>query len=99
MLPAGRHGEIIRQVHRLFPGTSGIDRDDRLMDSTLVEVPVKQAMLSCAEQTVVPDDHGKFPGTGLPPVREPGEIGVIVTNEGSDTARQADCAGTESRLS
>jgi len=34
------------------------------MDTTLVAVPVKRAMIACAEQTLVLADRAKFPGTG-----------------------------------
>jgi DeoR/GlpR family transcriptional regulator of sugar metabolism len=67
------------------------------MDSTLVEVPVKRAMIACAEHTTVLADRGKFPGTGLLPVRGPRDVDVIVTNEGADPDTLAACAraGTE----
>ncbi|WP_219412658.1 DeoR/GlpR family DNA-binding transcription regulator [Pseudonocardia nigra] len=88
------------RAHRLFLGTSGIGRDGRVMDSTLVEVPVKRAMIDAAGQTVVLADRGKFPGTGLLPVCGPEEVDVIVTNEGADQETLDACArvGTEIRL-
>ena len=93
--------QALREVraHRLFLGTSGIGRDGRVMDSTLVEVPVKRAMIAAAEQTVVLADRGKFPGTGLLPVCGPEEVDVVVTNEGADPETLAVCAraGTEIR--
>jgi DeoR/GlpR family transcriptional regulator of sugar metabolism len=94
--------QALREVraHRLFLGTSGIARDGQVRDSTLVEVPVKRAMIDAAEQTVVVADRGKFPGTGLLPVCGPEEVDVIVTNEGADAGTLAACAaaGTEIRL-
>ena len=94
--------QALREVcaHRLFLGTSGIRRDGRVMDSTLVEVPVKRAMMSAAEQTVVLADCGKFPGTGLLPVCGPEDVHVLVTNDGADPATLAVCAraGAEIRL-
>lgn len=94
--------QALREVraHRLFLGTSGIGRDGLVMDSTLVEVPVKRAMIACAEQTVVLADRGKFPGTGVLPVCGPGDVDVVVTNEGADPETLAACAraGTEIRL-
>jgi DeoR/GlpR family transcriptional regulator of sugar metabolism len=88
------------RAHRLFLGTSGIGRDGQVMDSTLVEVPVKRAMLGSAEQTVVLADRGKFPGTGLLPVCGPDAVDVIVTNDGADAETLDACAraGTEIRL-
>ena len=94
--------QALREVraHRLFLGTSGIARDGQVRDSTLVEVPVKRAMIDAAEQVVVVADRGKFPGTGLLPVCGPEEVDVIVTNEGADAGTLAACAaaGTEIRL-
>jgi DeoR/GlpR family transcriptional regulator of sugar metabolism len=94
--------QALREVraNRLFLGTSGIGPDGQVMDSTLVEVPVKRAMIASAEQTVVLADRGKFPGTGLLPVCGPEDVDVIVTNEGADPATLAACAraGTEIRL-
>ncbi|HWN35444.1 MAG TPA: DeoR/GlpR family DNA-binding transcription regulator [Pseudonocardia sp.] len=94
--------QALREVraHRLFLGTSGIGRTGQVMDTTLVEVPVKRAMIACAEQTTVLADRGKFPGTGLLPVCGPEDVDLIVTNEGADPAILAACAraGTEIAL-
>jgi DeoR/GlpR family transcriptional regulator of sugar metabolism len=91
--------QALREVraHRLFLGTSGIARDGQVMDSTLVEVPVKRAMIARAEHIAVLADRGKFPGTGLLPVCGPRDVDVIVTNEGADPDTLATCAraGTE----
>jgi DeoR/GlpR family transcriptional regulator of sugar metabolism len=79
--------QALREVraHRLFLGTSGVRTDGTVMDSTLVEVPVKQAMIAAAEQTVLLADRAKFPGTGLAPVCGPDAVDVLVTNDGADT--------------
>jgi DeoR/GlpR family transcriptional regulator of sugar metabolism len=94
--------QALREVraHRLFLGTSGIARDGQVRDSTIVEVPVKRAMIEAAEQTVVVADRGKFPGTGLLTVCGPDQVDVLVTNEGADADTLAACAaaGTEIRL-
>ena len=78
--------QALREVraHRLFLGTSGVRIDGTVMDSTLVEVPVKQAMIAAAEQTVLLADRAKFPGTGLAPVCGPDAVDVLVTNDGAD---------------
>lgn len=83
--------EALRQIraHRLFLGTSGIRRDGQVMDSTLVEVPVKRAMIAAAEQTVVLADRGKFPGSGVLPVCGPEDVDVLITNDGVDPAALA----------
>lgn len=94
--------QALREVraHLLFLGTSGIGRDGQVMDSTLVEVPVKRAMIGSAERTVVLADRGKFPGTGLLPVCGPDAVDVLITNEGADPVTLAACAaaGTGIRL-
>ncbi|MGI5129677.1 DeoR/GlpR family DNA-binding transcription regulator [Pseudonocardia sp. CA-107938] len=83
--------QALREVraHRLFLGTSGVRADGTVMDSTLVEVPVKQAMITAAEQTVLLADRGKFPGTGLSPVCGPDAVDLLVTNDGADPATLA----------
>jgi DeoR/GlpR family transcriptional regulator of sugar metabolism len=86
------------RANRLFLGTSGIGRDGRVMDSTVVEMPVKRAMMAAAEQTVVVADRGKFPGTGLVPVCGPEEVDVVVTNEGADPETLATCAGAGAEI-
>ena len=63
----------LRQVHadRLFLGTSGVRPDGQVMDTTVVEVPVKRAMIAAGEQVVLLADAGKFPGTGHGPGLRP----------------------------
>ncbi len=94
--------QALREVraHRLFLGTSGIGVDGQVMDSTLVEVPVKRAMIGSAEQTVVLADRGKFPGTGLLPVCGADAVDVLITNDGADPTTLAAyrAAGTDVRL-
>jgi DeoR family transcriptional regulator, fructose operon transcriptional repressor len=76
-------------VDRLFLGTSGVLPDGRVLDTTDVEVPVKQAMLSSARQVVLLATSKKFPGRGKARVCGPAEIDVLVTDESSDTATLA----------
>jgi DeoR/GlpR family transcriptional regulator of sugar metabolism len=89
--------QALREVraHRLFLGTSGVRPDGTVMDSTLVEVPVKQAMIAAAEQTVLLADRSKFPGTGLSPVCGPDAVDVLVTDEGVDRATLARFAAVQ----
>jgi DeoR/GlpR family transcriptional regulator of sugar metabolism len=77
--------DALRQVWatRLFLGTSGIREDGSVMDDTVVEVPLKRAMLAAAEQVVLVADSSKFTGRGLGRVCGPKEIDVLVTNAGS----------------
>lgn len=78
--------DAVRQIraHRLFLGTSGVRSDGRILDTTVVEVPVKRAMIAAAEQVIVLADKGKFPGSGLLPVCGPDDVDVVVTNVGAD---------------
>ncbi len=95
MLTEAALGQI--RAHRLFLGTSGVRRDGQIMDSTLVEVPVKRAMIAAAEQTVVVADRGKFPGSGALRVCGPEDVDMIITNGGVDEETAAACvrANTE----
>jgi DeoR/GlpR family transcriptional regulator of sugar metabolism len=78
--------DALRQVRadRLFLGASGVRCDGSVMDDTVVEVPLKRAMLSAANEVVLVTDAGKFPGGGLARVCGPAEIDMVVTNVGAD---------------
>ena len=81
----------LRQVHadRLFLGTSGVRPGGQVMDTTVVEVPVKRAMIAASDQVVLVADADKFPGTGVARVCGPEELDVVVTNAGADPATTA----------
>ena len=76
----------LRQIHadRLFLGTSGIRPNGEVMDTTVIEVPVKRAMIGASDQVVLVADVGKFPGTGMARVCGPKELDVVVTNSSAD---------------
>ncbi|PWK82491.1 DeoR family transcriptional regulator [Lentzea atacamensis] len=78
----------LRQVHagRLFLGTSGVRGDGAVMDTTLVEVPLKRAMIKAADQVVLVADGGKFPGVGVARVCGPDELDAVVTTASADPA-------------
>jgi DeoR/GlpR family transcriptional regulator of sugar metabolism len=78
--------DALRQVRAgtVFLGTSGIRCDGQVMDSTVVEVPVKRAMVAAADRVVLLADAGKFPGTGLAKVCGPDALDVVVTSAGAD---------------
>ena len=78
----------LRQVHadRIVLGTSGVRPDGQLMDTTVVEVPVKRAMIAASDQVVLVADVGKFPGTGISRVCGPDDVDVVITNESSPAA-------------
>ncbi|MGH3385725.1 MAG: DeoR/GlpR family DNA-binding transcription regulator [Nocardioidaceae bacterium] len=78
--------QALRQVHaqRLFLGTSGIRPDGTVLDTTVAEVPVKQAMLRAADEVVLLADAGKFPGSGLARVCGPEDVDVLVCRTGDE---------------
>jgi DeoR/GlpR family transcriptional regulator of sugar metabolism len=81
----------IRQVHadRLILGTSGVRPGGQVMDTTVVEVPVKRAMISVSDQVILVADAGKFPGAGMARVCEPADLDVVVTNAPADPVTAA----------
>jgi len=78
--------QAIRQVHAdvLFLGTSGVRRDGSVLDTTVVEVPIKRAMLEAAERTVLVADASKFPGKGIARVCGAVNLAAVVTEPGAD---------------
>jgi DeoR/GlpR family transcriptional regulator of sugar metabolism len=86
--------ESLRQLHvnTLFLGTSGVRPDGRVMDSTMIEVPVKRAMIQAADRVVLLADASKFPGHGVAKVCEPGELTMVVTEPDADKATRAQLA-------
>ncbi|MGP3966105.1 DeoR/GlpR family DNA-binding transcription regulator [Streptomyces sp. 6N223] len=83
----------LRQLHAdvLFLGTSGIRPDGQVMDTTVVEVPIKRAMIASSDRVVLLADVSKLPGTGVARVCGPDELDVLVTN--SAASDSATCAG------
>nr|WP_281352521.1 DeoR/GlpR family DNA-binding transcription regulator [Phytoactinopolyspora alkaliphila] len=79
--------DCLRQVRagRLFMGTSGVRPDGTVMDTTAIEVPVKRAMISSADQVVLLADESKFPGGGFATVCAADALDVVVTTEGADS--------------
>lgn len=75
--------QALRQVHAgtLFLGTSGVRPDGTVLDTTVVEVPVKQAMMAAAERIVLLADGSKFPGGGLARVCGASDVDVLVSTE------------------
>jgi DeoR/GlpR family transcriptional regulator of sugar metabolism len=81
----------LRQLHAdwLFLGTSGVRPGGQVMDTTVVEVPVKRAMIKASDKVVLLADSAKFPGTGMAKVCGPGELDVVVTNAPVDHATRS----------
>ncbi|MEV4318300.1 DeoR/GlpR family DNA-binding transcription regulator [Actinocrispum sp. NPDC049592] len=78
--------DALRQVRadHVFLGTSGVRGDGSVMDDTVVQVPLKRAMVAAGDQVVLLADRDKFPGGGLARVCGPGELDIVVTNQGAD---------------
>lgn len=64
----------------LFLGTSAVDARFDVWDSTMVEVPIKRAMIEAAAEVVLLADTEKFAMAGLVRVCEAGVIDRLVTN-------------------
>ena len=81
----------LRQIHadRLFLGTSGVRPDGRVMDTTVVEVPVKRAMIAASDRVVLLADSAKFPGTGVATVCGPDALHTVVTDAPLDARTAA----------
>ena len=83
--------DALRQVRadRVFLGASGVRGDGSVMDDTVVEVPLKRAMLAAADEVVLLADAAKFPGCGVARVCGAEEIDKVVTNANADGATLA----------
>ncbi|MBC3763145.1 DeoR/GlpR family DNA-binding transcription regulator [Quadrisphaera oryzae] len=93
--------DALRQVRAdvLVLGTSGISPDGSVMDTTIVEVPIKRAMIAASERVVLAADASKFPGSGIARVCDAGALDVVVTEDGADptTCAALRAAGVEVR--
>lgn len=74
--------DALGQLHATisFLGTSGIQVDGTVMDSTGIEVPIKRAILASSPRTILVADETKFPGTGILSVCQASDITTLVTS-------------------
>ncbi len=74
--------DALRQVRAdvLFLGTSGVDEQLAVWDSTIVEVPIKRAMIEAADRVVLLADAEKFSMRGVMRVCEAEAIDHVVTD-------------------
>ncbi|MFQ6200392.1 DeoR/GlpR family DNA-binding transcription regulator, partial [Streptomyces sp. NPDC000405] len=81
----------LRQLHAdwLFLGTSGVRPGGQVMDTTVVEVPVKRAMIKAGGKVVLLADAAKFPGTGMAKVCGPEDLDVVVTDAPVDAVTRS----------
>ena len=91
--------DSLRQIKSdiLFLGTSGVDVDMGVWDTTMVEVPIKRLMIAGAEEVVLLADAAKFSMTGMVRVCGPESIDHIVTDAPLPAACRSavDAAGIE----
>ena len=74
--------DSLRQIKSdiLFLGTSGVDVEMGVWDTTMVEVPIKRLMIAGADAVVLLADAAKFAMTGMVRVCGPESIDEIVTD-------------------
>ena len=91
--------DALRQVRATcaFLGASGVAADGTVLDTTLVEVPVKRALIATSQRSVLLVDRHKFPGTGALRVCGLDELDAVITTAGAHgpTLDAARAAGTE----
>jgi DeoR/GlpR family transcriptional regulator of sugar metabolism len=91
--------DTLRRLHAdvAFLGTSGIDADLGVWDTTMVEVPIKRAMIAASQRTVLLADAAKFDMDAMVRVCEASELDAIVTDERVPAKRRKalDRAGVE----
>jgi DeoR/GlpR family transcriptional regulator of sugar metabolism len=91
--------DSLRQVKAdvLFLGTSAVDERLSVWDSTMVEVPIKRAMIEAADRVVLLADAEKFAAGGMVRVCSAGDLDHIVTDGALAPAARAaiDDAGIE----
>jgi DeoR/GlpR family transcriptional regulator of sugar metabolism len=75
-----------------FIGASGIRDDLAVMDTTMVEVPIKRGMIEGAQRVVLLADARKFSMGGVVRICGPEELDVVVTDAGDDEPAVAELA-------
>ena len=83
--------DSLRQLRAdvLFLGTSAVDGELAVWDSTMVEVPIKRAMIAAAERVVLLADAEKFAMSSVVRVCEAGAIDQIVSDTSLPAAARA----------
>jgi len=70
-----------------FLGASGLGEDLFVMDTTMVEVPIKRGMIAAAKQTVLLADSAKFEMHGSVRVCRASDLHTVVTDAAPDAPR------------
>jgi DeoR/GlpR family transcriptional regulator of sugar metabolism len=91
--------DALRQLKAdvLFLGASAVDERLAVWDSTMVEVPIKRAMIAAADRVVLVADAEKFSGSGIVRVCTADQLDHVVTDAAVQAAAIAD-AGLEVAL-
>ena len=81
----------------VFLGTSGVDAEGWILDTTTVEVPTKRRLVESGGRVVLLADHTKFPGKGSIRVCDLGSVSTVITTSLADphTLARAREGGTE----
>jgi len=76
--------DALRQLRAeiAFLGASGIGPDLGILDTTMVEVPIKRAMMDAAERCVLLADSAKFGMRGVVRICGPERLHALVTDDG-----------------
>jgi DeoR/GlpR family transcriptional regulator of sugar metabolism len=76
--------DALRQLRAdvAFLGASGIDAELGILDTTMIEVPIKRAMMDAAEHCVLLADSAKFGMRGVVRVCGPERLHTLVTDAG-----------------
>ena len=83
--------DALRQLNAdiAFLGTSGIDADIAVWDTTMIEVPTKRAMIAAARYVVLLADAQKFSMNGVSRVCGAADVDHIVTDAAVPASRRA----------
>jgi DeoR/GlpR family transcriptional regulator of sugar metabolism len=83
--------DALRQLRAdiAFLGASGIGTDFGILDTTMVEVPIKRAMMDAASRCVLIADSAKFGMRGVVRVCGPERLHALVTDAGIAPGAQA----------
>ena len=87
--------DALRQVARrlAFLGTSGMRADGQVMDTTIVEVPVKRAMIAAADAGRAARRPAQVPRLRVAARLRREDIDVLVTNDGPTRRRSRRARG------
>jgi DeoR/GlpR family transcriptional regulator of sugar metabolism len=91
--------DALRQLRAdvAFLGASGIEDDFSVVDTTMVEVPIKRAMMAAAARSVLLVDSEKFKMRGVVRVCHAQDLDAIVTDSGvaAETRSELERSGVE----